>query len=328
MPPKNSSLLTQRQNYDNSGRGRALKPNTPRTCCITGATGCYASFINGTYQCTTEIYNGYPVFIRDDVSTNSGLLAEVCIEHTGGIWQVKNALSRRTSTCFARIVHDGPLEAAAHLDTWMVSDGDNSSLPRFVAQPAVRLNFSGGKVVAPARAAAMPAGVPPSPATSQSSVPQAAPLQEATKFLFENEGTDGTTGQEPFHSVLCRFFEAFDIGGCGLLDVLLLAPALQALHLEDHIHIICGELQLCGQRLPSRALCFISYCRAGALVATISHKNSLNAFVRLAAGFAPAFAASSRSSTACPPTSSLIFSVALPPQTATLRPTRKRGWST
>jgi len=188
------------------------------------------------------------------VSTNSGLLAEICIEHAGGNWEVKNALCRGTRRCFARIAQDGPLECVAFLDTWEVSTGDGAHKSDFVHQPGVCLRFSGGKrvVAAPSSAATtVPNGV---------SAPRATPHRQVDDdaVALGLDDDEASADDEPFAAVLCDFFEFFDIWGTGQMDTNVIAPSLQALDLEEHEHVLCGCLQQYGGIHVSRA--FISHC--------------------------------------------------------------------
>jgi hypothetical protein len=48
-----------------------------RTCSIAGATGCYASFINGIYRATSDLSNGHLVYARDEVATIFSRLATI-----------------------------------------------------------------------------------------------------------------------------------------------------------------------------------------------------------------------------------------------------------
>ena len=205
-----------------------------RTCSITGASGCFASFINGVYSQTSESSNGFPIYAREDVSTNSGLFAEICIEHIDGDWEVKNALCRGTRRCFARVSHDGPLEAVAFLDTWVVSNSQSAQLSGFSRQPDVCLRFSGDKQ---ARAKA-PADQPPAAPGSSSEK-----LRDEPGNCAPGNGEIVDPEEEPFSEVLSDFFEFFDVGNCGQIDTNLLAPTLQRLDLEDHVHIVCGFVQ-------------------------------------------------------------------------------------
>jgi hypothetical protein len=200
-----------------------------RTCSITGASGCFASFINGVYSQTSELSNGFPIYAREDVATNSGLFAEICIEHMNGDWEVKNALCRGTRRCFARVSHDGPLEAVAFLDTWAVS----TQLSGFLRQPDVCLRFSGDKQVRANAPADQPPAAPRSPSEKL--------LEEAGNCAIRN-GEIIDAEEEPFSAVLSHFFEFFDEGH-GVIDTNLLAPTLQAVDLEEQVHIVCGFMQ-------------------------------------------------------------------------------------
>jgi hypothetical protein len=153
----------------------------------------------------------------------------------GGDWEVKNALCRGTRRCFARVSHDGPLEAVAFLDTWVVSTSQSAQLSGFSRQPDVCLRFSGDKQAARAKAPAdQPPAAPASP--SEKLVGEPGDCAVGNCEIIEPE-------EEPFSEVLSHFFEFFDVGNCGQIDTNLLAPTLQALDLEDHVHIVCGFMQ-------------------------------------------------------------------------------------
>ena len=249
MPPKapQPSRLSARASgptaHPPPGRQRPRSPpasKSHRTCSITGAHGCYASFINGTYESTSDKSNGHPVYTRQQVSTNSGLFVEMCIEFAGGNWEVKNALCRGSRRCFARISQDGPLESVAFLDTWMVSTGEAAKPCAFAPQPELCLRFSGDKRPQPKST------VDQSPAVAASAAPEqspAAPMSEADvhdcAFASDGEGAD----EEPFLNVLSAFFDYFECGSNGQMDANLIAPTLQALDLEDQVHVICGVIQ-------------------------------------------------------------------------------------
>jgi hypothetical protein len=206
-----------------------------RSCSITGTTGCYASFINGVYKATSEQSNGHLVYIREEVSTNSGMLAEICIEFIAGCWEVKNVLCRGTQRCFARVSQDGPLESTAFLDTWMVSSGDAART--FAPQPDVCLRFTGDKRPPPKAAADVSPDA--SPAKDNSSPKGGGCSPDDVGF-----GSNDDEDNEPFPQILADFFEFFDCGD-GLMDTNLVAPTLQELDLEEEVHIVCGSIQQC-----------------------------------------------------------------------------------
>ena len=186
--------------------------------------------------------------MRDQVSTNSGLLAEICIEHAAGNWEVKNALCRGTRRCFARIAHDGPLESIAFLDTWVVSTGDGARTSDFAPQPEVCLRFAGGKRVVAAPSAATTTATSNGAAASRATPHR---LADDGIVALDLDGSEAQADEEPFAAVLCDFFEFFEIAGTGQMDTNLIAPSLQALDLEEHEHIVCGCLHQYAHSHPS-----------------------------------------------------------------------------
>jgi hypothetical protein len=261
-----------------------------RTCSIAGATGCYASFINGIYRATPDLSNGHLVYARDEVATNSGMFAEICIEFVAGAWEVKNVLCRGTRRCFARVSQDGPLESTAFLDTWLVSTGDGARSSTFAPQPDVCLRFSGDKRPPPKASVggAAPAASPTKDPSSPSSADQhSSPINAA----FETNDVDADG--EPFPKVLADFFEVFACGSAGQMDTNLVAPTLQELDLEDEVHIVCGSIQQCAPAGHSAVLlCVPLTVSAGAAAATSSPKNVSHSSPQPAVCFDPASAAS------------------------------------
>ena len=121
---------------------------------ISGATGPYAASINGFYGVTEEkSLDGRLVLSkRGDPS--------VCIEHYGGMWQVKNMSSKGKSACQAFVAGGCALEDCTSR-VWRVYDGkgynDQPSLKMATGREAER-QVSGGcmRAHAHARDAAAP----------------------------------------------------------------------------------------------------------------------------------------------------------------------------
>ena len=90
----------------------------PSIVFIRGATGPYSARINGAYDRTSEMSDGYPVYVgRCDAS--------MCIEHFDGVrWQVKLALNKGTGRCWASVPGGCALEACTSR-LWRVHDGKN-----------------------------------------------------------------------------------------------------------------------------------------------------------------------------------------------------------
>jgi hypothetical protein len=230
----------------------ALKSS--RTCCITGASGCFASYINGTYTASSDTSSGYPIYVREQACTTSGLFIEMCIEFAGGNWEIKNALCRGTRRCFARIQQDGPLESVAFLDTWMISTGDGSKLASFEPQPEICLRFSGDKRMLQRGAAA---GIKEPDAACVAAGPSSPHAPSHSTSAHDGHGSDCESGdEEPFSKVLYDFFEVFECGSNGQMDTSLVAPTLQALELEEHVHVVCGCMQQYAQPRGAGALLF------------------------------------------------------------------------
>jgi hypothetical protein len=167
------------------------------------------------------------------------LFVEMCIEFAGGYWEIKNALCRGSRRCFARISQDGPLESVAFLDTWMVSTGEAPNSAAFAPQPELCLRFSGDKRPQP-RVTADQAPAAAAGAVSEQS--SSIPMSEADDCALAR--SDGESAdEEPFLNVLPAFFDFFECGSNGQMDANLVAPMLQALDLEDHVHVICGAIQ-------------------------------------------------------------------------------------
>ena len=93
---------------------------------ISGATGRFSAGINGPYDPTSETSGGYTVYSkRGDAS--------MCIEHYGGLWQVKTVSSKGKPVWFAHIAGGCALEACASR-VWKVQDGEN-----WVDQPSMKI---------------------------------------------------------------------------------------------------------------------------------------------------------------------------------------------
>jgi hypothetical protein len=169
------------------------------------------------------------------------MVAEMCIEFTKGCWEVKNALCRGTRRCFARVDQDGPLESVAFLDTWEACTGETGKhAAHFAPQQDICLRFSGDKRAAPKTTANE------SPAAACSS-PEQSPAPATRHYGDGVELPDSTPGdaavEESFASVLSDFFDFFECGSNGQMDTDLVAPTLQALDLEDHVHVVSGFIQ-------------------------------------------------------------------------------------
>ena len=114
---------------------------------ISGATGPQAAFINGFYGVTEEkSLDGRLVLSkRGDPS--------VCIEHYGGMWQVKNMSSKGKSACQAFVAGGCALEDCTSR-VWRVYDGtgfdDHPSVKMATGSEAER-QVSGGCMRARAR---------------------------------------------------------------------------------------------------------------------------------------------------------------------------------
>ncbi len=95
--------------------------------CISGATGPNAAFINGFYGVTEEkSLDGRLVLSkRGDPS--------VCIQHHGGLWQVKPVSGTGKSGSFAYVAGGCALEDCASR-VWMVGNGND-----FDDQPSVKM---------------------------------------------------------------------------------------------------------------------------------------------------------------------------------------------
>jgi hypothetical protein len=71
---------------------------------ISGATGIHAGAINGGYDRTDEMCGGYALYRkRCD--------PDICMEHCGGMWEVKEVSDKGTAVCFAYVA--GGCEAEA-----------------------------------------------------------------------------------------------------------------------------------------------------------------------------------------------------------------------
>ena len=86
---------------------------------ISGATGPYAARINGFYGVTEEkSLDGRLVLIkRGDPS--------VCIEHQGGVWEVKEVSNKGKAGCFANVAGGCALEDCTSR-VWRVWNGKGS----------------------------------------------------------------------------------------------------------------------------------------------------------------------------------------------------------
>ncbi len=171
----------------------------------------------------------------------------MCIEFADGNWEVKNVLCRGTRRCFARIQQDGPLESVAFLDTWKISTGDSTKLASFEPQPALCLRFSGDK-----RMLQRGAGIkePDAACASGSTAvgPSLSHVPSHSTRAYDGHGSDSESGdEEPFSKVLYDFFEVFECGSNGQMDTSLVAPTLQALELEEHVHVVCGCMEQYAQ---------------------------------------------------------------------------------
>ena len=124
---------------------------------ISGATGPYASFINGFYGVTEEkSLDGRLVLSKRG---DPGM----CIEHCGGLWQVKSVSSKGTSAGKASVAGGCALEDCVSR-VWKVDDGvpehpliDQPSVKMLTGREA-ELQVSGGcmRAHAHARDAAAP----------------------------------------------------------------------------------------------------------------------------------------------------------------------------
>ena len=115
--------------YEESEQSKApakvLPP--PKVVHVEGVTG-PCSMINGTYEATSEVLGGQPLYRRrTDI---------MCIEYwpTKSQWQIKPMHSKGQDVCSAYINISGSLSGAVSLNSWMVWDGRAQ-----VHQPAVRL---------------------------------------------------------------------------------------------------------------------------------------------------------------------------------------------
>jgi hypothetical protein len=93
---------------------------------ISGITGPFADAINGGYDRTSEVCDGYALYVkRGDAST--------CIEHYEGRWKVKPVSCKGTNVCSAYVAGGCGLEACTSR-VWKVGDGK-----AFHDAPAVKL---------------------------------------------------------------------------------------------------------------------------------------------------------------------------------------------
>jgi hypothetical protein len=82
---------------------------------ISGATGLNSAAVNGPFDRTSETSGGYAVYSkRGDAS--------VCIEHRGGLWQVKDVSHKDTTVVWAYVASDCALQDCASR-VWKVLDG-------------------------------------------------------------------------------------------------------------------------------------------------------------------------------------------------------------
>jgi hypothetical protein len=120
---------------------------------ISGATGPRAAAINGPYDGTAEISGGYAVYSKRGDSS-------ICVEHSGGDWEVKDVSCKGTNACMAFVAGGCAFEDCASR-VWKVGNGkgfdDQSSVKMATGREAER-QVSGGcmRALAHARDAAAP----------------------------------------------------------------------------------------------------------------------------------------------------------------------------
>ena len=95
---------------------------------LSGAQGVCALKVNGLWRATEERLQGRVVYVK--VGDDS-----LCIEHLGGIWQVKSLSDRGKNTAWASFPGGCALEACTSR-VWNVSDGKIH-----VPQPSVKMLF-------------------------------------------------------------------------------------------------------------------------------------------------------------------------------------------
>ena len=95
---------------------------------LSGAQGVWASSVNGFWRATAERRQGRVVYVK--VGDDS-----LCIEHLGGIWQVKSVSNKGKNDTLAYITGGCALEACTSR-VWDVGDGT-----AFVPQPSVKMLF-------------------------------------------------------------------------------------------------------------------------------------------------------------------------------------------
>ena len=95
---------------------------------LSGAQGTYASSVNGFWRATAERRQGRVVYVKvvDD---------SLCIEHLGGIWQVKSVSNKGENITFAEVPGGCALEACTSR-VWNVGSGSG-----LVPQPSVKMLF-------------------------------------------------------------------------------------------------------------------------------------------------------------------------------------------
>jgi hypothetical protein len=109
---------------------RAIEADNSRAGLVflSGAVGVCASTVNGLWRATAERRQGRVVYVK--VGDDS-----LCIEHLGGIWQVKSVSDKGKNDAWAYITGGCALEACTSR-VWNVSDGTT-----YVPQPIVKMLF-------------------------------------------------------------------------------------------------------------------------------------------------------------------------------------------
>ena len=95
---------------------------------LSGAQGVCASSVNGCWRATAERRQGRVVYVKVGDSS-------LCIEHLGGIWQVKSVSNKGKNDAWAYITGGCALEDCTSR-VWNVWDGT-----AFVPQPSVKMLF-------------------------------------------------------------------------------------------------------------------------------------------------------------------------------------------
>jgi hypothetical protein len=125
----------------------------------------------------------------------------------------------------------------------MISTGDGTKLASFEPQPGLCLRFSGDKRMLQ-RGAAAGTKEPDAARAAAGQSSSNAPSESQSTRAHDGHGSDSESGdEEPFSQVLYDFFEVFECGSNGQMDTSLVAPTLQALELEEHVHVVCGCMQ-------------------------------------------------------------------------------------